>query len=144
MDLTVWSPFKDLEDFFDRYSRGALGPKMSLLGENAEWRPAATIVENDNEYVIKADLPEVKRDDIAVDIEKGVLSIRGERRIEKTSENEKQHRREAFYGKFSRSFALPEDAAVDQVRAEHKDGVLRVHIPKTVAKAPQSVSVKVG
>lgn len=144
MDLIRWSPFGDLDDLFGRYTRGIDSQLPSLLGENAKWRPAANITENDSEYTIKADLPAVKKEDIDVNVENGVLTISGERRIEKSSDDEKEHRRETFYGSFTRSFSLPENADADAISAESKDGVLVVHVPKAKVEKPKSVSIKVG
>ena len=145
MNLIRWSPFRDLDDLFGRYARGFENQELpSLLGDDVKWRPAANIVENDKEYTIKADLPEVKRDDIDVKVENGVLTISGERRIEKSSEDEKEHRRETFYGSFTRSFALPEDTDEQAISAESRDGVLPVHVPKTKSQKREAVSIKVG
>lgn len=143
MSLIGWSPFRDFDDLFDRFSRAASLPSSSLLGESTRWRPAANIVESDKEYTIRADLPEVKREDIDIRVDDGVVTISGERRVEKSSEDEKEHRRETFYGAFSRSFALPENVDVAAISAESKDGVLSVHLPKTKLTEKQSISVKV-
>src|SRR5690606_8114425 len=117
MNLISWSPFRELDDFFDRYSREMARWRPSTLEEGMQWRPSADIVENDSEYVIKADLPEVKKDDIDIRVENGVLTLSGERRVEKSTDGEKEHRRETFYGRFARSFSLPED--VDPRSEEH-------------------------
>lgn len=143
MNLISWSPFRELDDFFERYSRDLGSSRLSALGDNVQWRPSADIVENGKEYTIKADLPEVNKEDIDVKIENGVLTLSGERRVEKSTDDEKQHRREAFYGRFSRSFALPEDVDTDKISADCKDGVLKVHLPKTEAKQPKSIEVQV-
>lgn len=143
MDLISWSPLRDLDDFFSRYTQGLPGPRLTMLGDNVEWRPAATIVENDKEYTIKADLPEVQKKDIEVKVENGVLTICGERRVEKSSEDEKQHRRESFYGTFSRSFTLPDNIDHSKIAAECKDGVVKVHIPKAQSEKKSAVSIKV-
>lgn len=143
MDLIRWSPLKDLDDFFNQYNKGYF-PQSSLLGESATWRPAASIVENEKEYLIKADLPGVEKEDIDVNVEHGVLTISGERRVEKSSDEEKQHRRESFYGSFTRSFSLPDDVNEGEINAETKGGVLRVHLPKTKVGKKSSVSIKVG
>lgn len=143
MDLIRWSPFRELDDLFGRYTRGLESQFPSLQGESVKWRPAANIVENDDEYTIKADLPEVKRQDIDIKVENGVLTISGERRIEKSTENEKEHRRETFYGSFARSFALPDNADEASINAESKDGVLLVHVPKTKSEKREAVQIKV-
>ncbi len=143
MNLISWSPFRELDDLFDRYTRELARWRPVGLEERTYWRPSADIVENDNEYVIKADLPEVKKEDIDIRVENGVLTLSGERRFEKSTEGEKEHRREAFYGKFARSFSLPDDVDVDKISAECRDGVLRVHLPKSEAKKPRTIEVKV-
>jgi HSP20 family protein len=144
MNLISWSPFRELDDFFDRYSRELARVRSGAAENGMQWRPSADIVENDNEYTIKADLPEVKKDDIDIRIENGVLTLTGERRFEKSTEDEKEHRRETFYGSFARSFSLPDDVDVDKISAECKDGVLKLHLPKSEAKKPRSVEVKVS
>ena len=148
MNLISWSPFRELDDFFERYARD-LGAgretgssRLATLDSNIQ-RPTADIVENGKEYTIKADLPEVKKEDIDVKVENGVLTLSGERRVEKSTDDEKQHRRETFYGRFSRSFALPEDVDTTKISAESKDGVLKVHLPKAEAKRAKSIEVKV-
>lgn len=144
MNLIHWSPFRELDDVFERFARPGGLQQRSLLGDKLDWRPAASITENDKEYLVKADLPEVKKDDIDIAIESDILTIRGERRVEKSSEDEKEHRRETFYGSFSRSFGLPADVDQDAITADCKDGVLTVHLPKTKAQdKPQQVSIKV-
>ncbi len=145
MNLISWSPFRELDDFFDRYAREVARWRSTTSEEGGmQWRPSADIVENDNEYVIKADLPEVKKDDIDVRVDNGILTLSGERRVEKSTDREREHRRETFYGKFARSFSLPDDVDADQITAESRDGVLKVRIPKTAAKRPKSVEVKVS
>lgn len=143
MNLISWSPFRELDDFFDRYTRELARWRTGGLEEGIQWRPSADITETDNEYVIKADLPEVKKEDIDIRVENGVLTLSGERRVEKSTEGEREHRRETFYGKFARSFSLPDDVEVDKISAESRDGVLRVRLPKSEAKKPRSIEVKV-
>lgn len=143
MNLISWSPLRDLDDFFDRFSRASSLPGSSLLGENARWRPAANIVENDQEFTIRADLPEVKREDIQISVDNGIVTISGERRVEKSSDDEKEHRRETYYGSFSRSFGLPDNVDVSAISAESKDGVLTVHLPKATKTEKQPISIKI-
>jgi HSP20 family protein len=144
MNLVRWNPFGDLDDLFGRLPRGLNLRNSDFLPEGVEWRPATNISENDKEYTIKADLPEVKKDDIDVSVSNGVLTLSGERRYEKSSENEKEHRRETFHGSFQRSFAVPDDVDVDSIKADTKDGVLVVHLPKKEAQKPEAISIKVG
>jgi len=144
MNLIRWNPFGDLDDFFDRLPRDLLARQSGRLAEGVDWRPAANITENDNEYTIKADLPEVKREDIDVSVANGVLTLSGERRYEKSTENEKEHRRETFHGTFQRSFAVPDDVDVKGIKADTRDGVLVIHLPKQTVEKPESISIKVG
>jgi HSP20 family protein len=140
MNLIPWSPFRELDQMLSRYMRDGLSPS----GDHLQWRPTADITETDKEYLIKADLPEVKKEDIEISVDNGVLTLSGERRVEKSTENEKEHRRESFYGSFQRSFALPDDVDQDKITADCKDGVLKVHLPKSEAKKPKSIQVNVS
>jgi HSP20 family protein len=133
--LTKWNPFRELEDIQNRL-RSLFGrTPMRGLGEEAmtvsEWTPLVDIAEDDKEYLIKAELPEVKKEDVKVSFENGVLTITGERKFEKEEKGKKYHRVERAYGLFVRSFALPEGAAGDKISAEFKDGVLKVHLAKS-------------
>jgi HSP20 family protein len=109
----------------------------------AEWAPLVDIVEQDKEYVIKAELPEVKKDDVKVTVQDDVLTIAGERTIEKEAKGNKYHRVERAYGRFARSFTLPEDADGNKVAAEFKEGVLKVHLPKSERAQIKSIDVKI-
>jgi HSP20 family protein len=144
MNLVRWNPFSDLDDLFGRVPRSLLSRQPGLAVEGVEWRPAANIAENDKEYTIRADLPEVKKEDINVSVANGVLTLSGERRYEKSTEDEKEHRRETFHGTFQRSFAVPEDVDVKAIKADTKDGVLVIRLPKQAVQKPQSVSIEVG
>ena len=143
MDLMRWSPLRDLDELFGRHGRSVESSLPSLLGSDVKWRPAANIVENDDEFTIKADLPAVRKEDIEITIDGGVLTLSGERRLEKSADNEKEHRRETFYGSFSRSFALPDGTDETGIKAETRDGVLLVHIPKVSAEKSKPVSVRI-
>ena len=109
----------------------------------SEWRPLVDLAEDEKEYLIKAELPDVKKEDVKVTVENGVLTITGVRKFEKEEEGKKYHRIERGYGSFMRSFSLPEDAAGDKINAEFKDGVLKVHLPKSAEAKPKSIDVKV-
>ncbi len=145
MALVSWSPFREFEDLFNQYGRVLGRPQASAEREGTvvEWRPVANISETDNEYLIRAELPEVEKKDIEVSVHDGVITLRGERRLEKRDDSEKHHRLESFYGSFSRSFALPADVDETKIVAESKDGVLTVHLPKSEVAKPRSIEVKV-
>lgn len=146
--LNRWNPMRELEDFQHRilsaFRHGADAPRNgqeSLVA--AEWMPLVDITEDAKEYVISAELPEVSRDDVKVTMENRLLTIRGERRLER-EEGRKHHRMERFYGAFARSFAMPDDGDPASVRADFKDGVLRIRIAKSETARPRQVEVKLG
>jgi HSP20 family protein len=131
-----------MEDMFRQYSP-FMARALQRSGEEGAWRPVADISETDKEYLIKAELPEVKKEDVKVTFVDGMITISGERRHEKEQKGENEIRVESFYGTFSRSFALPENIDEKGIRAESKDGVLRVRIPKTQTSATKPVSIEV-
>jgi HSP20 family protein len=110
----------------------------------AEWAPSVDISEDDKEWLIKADLPDVKKEDVKVTVENGVLTVTGERKFEKEEKDKKYHRIERSYGNFFRSFTLPEGAEGAKVSAQFKDGVLEVRLPKNEKAKSKAVEVKVA
>lgn len=147
MRLTRWEPFRSSDDFFRMTMPSLFGrwPQLPLEeGETYEWSPAADISETNNEYLVRAELPGVKREDVKVSLEEGTLTIEGERKQEKEEKGRKMHRIERFYGGFCRRFSLPEDAEATGIRAESKDGVLNVHIPKSKVAKPKAIEIKVS
>jgi HSP20 family protein len=139
MKLARWEPFKEAEDFFRQFGAPMFGRWPSVGGkgsEVSEWAPVADISETDKEYVVKAEIPGVKPGDIKVSLDNGILTIEGERKYEKEDKSEKTHRVESFFGSFCRRFALPDDANTGGIRAEGKDGVLKVHVPKAASAPP--------
>ncbi|HYM35632.1 MAG TPA: Hsp20/alpha crystallin family protein [Steroidobacteraceae bacterium] len=144
MSLIRWEPFREMDDFFRQYS--PFFGKTALRGfseRDNEWTPTANISETDKEYLIKAELPEVKKEDVKITLENGVITLSGERKQQKESKDENEIRVESFYGSFSRSFSLPDNIDANGVRAESKDGVLKVHIPKKEVSKPKAISVQV-
>jgi len=110
----------------------------------ADWVPMVDIAEDDKEYLIKAEIPEVDKKDVKVTVQDGVLTIQGERKQEKEEKDKRFHRVERSYGTFVRTFSLPEDVAEDRMKAEFKDGVLLIHLPKTEKPKPKAVEIKVA
>jgi HSP20 family protein len=145
----AWNPFREMEDLQNRLS-SLMGMNRSRNREEAEllsameWAPLVDIVEEDKEYLVKAELPEVHKEDLSVTVEKGMLTISGERKFEKEEQKRKYHRVERSYGSFIRSFALPEDADGSKIDAEFKDGILCVHIAKSETAKPKAIDVKVS
>ena len=148
--LTRWNQLRQLEAL--QHGLGSLfsrSPAQWPEGQEEqiavpEWAPLVDISEDDKEYLIKAELPEVKREDVKVTAEEGTLTITGERTFEKEEKGRKYHRVERSYGSFVRNFSLPDDASPAKVSAEFKDGVLSVHLGKTQKAKPTHIEVKVG
>jgi HSP20 family protein len=147
---STWDPFKDLEEFEQRLATtfGRVMPKKngdeSEAITTADWAPLVDISEDDKEYLIKAELPGLKKEEVKVTVEEGVMTISGERKVEKEEKTKKYHRVERAYGKFERSFTLPDKADGAKVNAEFKDGMLQVHLPKTEKPAKKALEVKIS
>ncbi|HJS57340.1 MAG TPA: Hsp20/alpha crystallin family protein [Vicinamibacteria bacterium] len=138
--MSRWDGFRELEEMAE--GLGELTGRGPIRA--GDWSPAVDIEETDQEFLIKAELPEVKREDIEVSIQDGVLAIEGERKLEMEQKGRTFHRVERSYGRFVRSFALPEDADAAKVRADFKEGVLRVRVAKRAPTKAKSVQVKVA
>jgi HSP20 family protein len=143
MNITRWEPFREMEDIFRQYSPFFAGALRRNSNEGAAWAPVADIIENDKEYLIKAQLPEVKREDVKITFDNGVITIAGERRMEQEQQEANEIRVESFYGTFSRSFALPDNIDAGAIQAEQKEGVLKVRIPKIKEAAPRKIAIEV-
>jgi len=146
MALVKNTPFTGFEPFFF----GNLGKPFEdtltrfFVEPNARpWVPAVDIHENENELVVKADLPDLKFEDIDVRMENGTLTLRGERKFENKSDKGGYHRLERGYGQFERSFALPETVDPEHVHAAYKDGTLTVTLPKKEVAKPRQIKVQV-
>ena len=145
----TWDPFREIEAMRNQFAR-LLGEGLPLKRyggseelELTEWLPPVDITEDSKEYMVKAELPGLTKENVKVTVEDGVLEITGERKEEKEEKDKKHHRIERSYGSFRRSFTLPEDSSGEKVSAEFKDGVLQVHLPKDQTAKPKSVEVKV-
>ncbi len=145
MTLLKYQPFADVDDFSVplRMFQDSL---TRLMGEpgSRPWTPAVDIFETENELVLKADVPELALKDIDIRMENGTLTLKGERRFEREGTDQGYHRIERSYGAFSRSFAVPDSVDPDKVRAEYKDGVLTVTLPKKEVAKPRAIKVDVS
>jgi HSP20 family protein len=147
--LTKWEPKREIERLWDRFStlfgETPLGwaeePTETLV--MPEWVPTVDISETETEYLVKADLPGVTKEEVKVTVENGLLSLSGERKSEKEEKGKKVHRIERTYGSFLRTFTLPEGTDAAKIAAEFKEGVLTVRLPKTETAKPKTVEVKV-
>src|SRR2546430_17024518 len=140
--LPRWEPM-ELADVENRLSR-FFGRRRTNGRDDitlADWEPLADITEDDKEYIIKAELPDVKKEDVKVTVENGVLTIAGERKFEKEEKNKKYHRVERGYGTFMRSFTLPDDADANKIKAKFKNGLLKMHLPTSKHAKPKQIEV---
>ncbi len=141
MKIKPWDPFRDIDELIGEYlplDRRGLGRLLRGSGQGVEWRPAADLSETESEYVIRADLPGVKKDDVSITLSEGMLTLAGKRQEEKKEKGENEIRVERFVGEFSRRFSLPDDADSTAVKAQADNGSLTIHIPKKKgAKAAQ-------
>lgn len=143
MRLMRWEPFREMDDLLKGFSPlfGRL-PVRTPEGEY-EFVPPADVIEREKEYLVKIDLPDVHKEDVKVLFDDGVLTIKGERKVEKEVKGEKVHRTERYYGMFERSFALPEDVDTKGIRAESKEGVLIVTLPRVAVEKPRPLAITI-
>jgi HSP20 family protein len=144
--MTRWNPFREMQEAQHRLNR-LLDATFGWRGDGgeglqaSEWEPDVDIVEEKKQYIVQADLPGVRRQDVSVTFENGVLRLSGERKPEAEAKERRQHRLECPSGRFHRSFTLPGDAAPGQVHAEFRDGVLRVRVAKSESAKPKQIAV---
>ena len=146
MNLVRWNPLREMSTLQNRINSLFNEPFFRSGHEDDElslgsWYPAVDMFENDDKIVIKAELPGVDKKDISVDVKDQVLTLSGERNYENEVKEENYYRRERASGKFKRSFHLPADVDPDKVKADFKDGVLKVEMPKPEAQKPKRITV---
>jgi HSP20 family protein len=142
MTIMRWEPFGSMDDLFNRALRRHYAYDNDVEGKRS-FLPSADISETDKEYLIRTELPAVKKGDVHVTTEDGMITIQGERKHEEEEKNERFHRVESSYGSFTRSFALPENVDADSIRCESRDGVLTVRIPKKAEKKAKARRIEV-
>jgi HSP20 family protein len=140
-----WEPFREMDDLLKGF-----GPMLGRVPTFAPYReggyeflPLADVIEREKEYLVKVDLPEVRKEDVKVLFDEGLLTIKGERKVEKEVKGETAHRTERFYGTFERSFALPDDVDPKGIHAECKDGVLIVSLPRLAVQKPKPLAITI-
>ena len=145
MAVVQWDPWREIEDMFDRYTRAVGHPRAGGqdVAATGDWAPRVDIAETDKEFVIKAEIPEVKKEDVKVAVDNGILTIQGERKQEKEEKGKKFHRVERCYGSFTRSFTLPNNVNETKIKASFKDGMLSLQIPKAEEAKPKAIEIKV-
>jgi len=145
MAVVRWDPFRDLNLLQDRMNRlfddAGRGWRADEPAATTTWSPAVDIFETEGEIVVKAELPGMERKDITLHLENNVLTLRGERKFEKETKDENYHRIERSYGAFSRSFSIPATVDDENIRAEYKDGVLNIVLPKKEQARPKQIKI---
>ena len=146
MELVRWNPWREMinvrnraNSLFDEF----FYPDAARANVSAvwNWHPVVDVYENDNSFVIKADLPGIEKKDIALDVKDQVLTIKGERHVDEEVQKENAHCRERAYGRFERAFKLPNHVDADKITADYKDGVLKIEIPKPEAVKPKQITI---
>jgi len=145
--LTNWPSFGRLSDLRDEIDRLFESPLSELTRTSqllSGWTPALDVYEEKDNFVVKAELPGMKKEDIEVSLHDGSVSISGERKTESKHEDAEVYRTERFFGRFQRTITLPTAVAADKVKAAYKDGVLTVTLPKTEEAKPKQIDVSVN
>jgi HSP20 family protein len=144
----TWDPFRDLQDFEQRlataFGRGVAKTNGEEPIATADWAPLVDISEDEKEFLVRVELPGLKKEEVKVTVDNGVLTISGERKVEKEEKTRKYHRVERSYGKFERNFTLPDKADGAKIAAEFKEGMLQVRLPKTEKPAHKALEVKIS
>ena len=143
MNIMKWNRFTGFDDFEEKLNRLARTSETDAM-TFGEWTPAVDIKETEREYVVTADLPNVKKEEVKVSFHEGVLTLEGERKLEREENTERFHRIERGYGKFVRRFVLPNEVDPNHVTAAFKDGSLTVLVPKSANAKPKTIEVKVA
>ena len=149
--LITWNQLREMEEATQNRVNRFFGGFPNRIGSGethsltvADWSPEVDISQDDQEYLLKADLPEMKKEDVRVTVEDGILCVSGQRKSEKEGQKRKFHRIERSFGNFRRSFTLPEDADSRKVTADFRDGVLKVHLPTTARPKSKAIEIKVA
>ena len=143
--VTRWEPFRNLSTLQEQVNR-LFDSSFKGNGDNSTlttWAPAVDIYETENELVLKADLPDVNEKDLDIRVENNMLTIRGERKFEQKVNEDNYLRIERTYGSFSRSFSLPNTVNTEAIKADYKNGVLTVQLPKRAESKPKQVKVNI-
>jgi len=145
MAVVRWDPFRDLNMLQDRMNRLFDDAGRTWRSDDpaatTTWSPAVDIFETEGEIVVKAELPGMDRKDIALNLEKNVLTLRGERRFAKEAKDDNYHRIERSYGAFSRAFSIPATVDEEKINADYKEGVLKIVLPKKEQVKPKQIRI---
>ena len=148
MELVRWEPFESLNRTQSRINdlfEEAFGrPRLPHTSNSGVWYPPVDILESKDFYLIRAELPGIKKEDFNLELKDGTLTLSAERKFEEPEDGVEYHRVERVAGKFSRSFYLPQTVKHDGIKASYRDGILEVHVPKAEEAKPKQISVSVN
>jgi HSP20 family protein len=142
--ISRWDPLRDLQRVQDEMSRLFDDRLMTRGGESVGWTPSVDIFEDEEGVSLRFDLAGVEPKDVDIRFENGVLTLRGERKLDREDKRDNYHRIELSYGTFTRSFSLPGTIDAEKIKAESKTGILTVYLPKKPEAKPKSIQVKVS
>jgi HSP20 family protein len=139
-----WRAMAELENEMDRWFRSRVGsfPSLSALPEEFDFSPTADFQETDKEYILKMDIPGIKKSEIKIEVEGNTLTVSGERKEEKEEKSAKRHYTESSYGSFMRSFSLPQPINEKEVKAQYIEGILKVTVPKTDKSNAKTIAIQ--
>ena len=140
---TRWEPFRDLARLQDEMTR-LFDDRAYRAGESVGWTPPCDIFEDEDGLALRFDLAGVDPKDVDIRFENGILTLKGERKLENEDKRDSYHRIELAYGTFTRSFSLPGTVDAEKIRADAKNGLLTIHLPKRAEARPRAIQVKVG
>lgn len=146
LDITRWDPFKELSalrEEIDRLFDSFFGRVPQVAERETTWTPAINLEETQNEYIVHAELPGLKKEDIKVHVSEDSVTISGERKVEREEKGRTYHRVEMAYGKFQRTIYLPGEVIPDKAKASYKDGILTITIPKSETAKPKEIEIEI-
>jgi HSP20 family protein len=147
MAITRWKPFRDVvtvQDEMNRLFEDIFGHRPARVHwTNGDWNPSVDVTEDKESVVVKAEMPGMKKDDVKISVQDNVLTLKGEKKQEKEEKEADYHRIERSYGSFCRSFQLPTAVRTDRIKANYKDGVLSVTLPKTEEVKPKEIPISI-
>ena len=146
MELIRWNPMREMLNFRHQMNHWFDDDFNPIVRDDAklslwDWNPVVDVYDNDDNIVIKAELPGIDKKDINIDVKDGVLTLKGERSYDNEVKKDKYYRRERSFGKFVRTFQLPADVDPEKIIADYKDGILKIDIPKPEEQKPKQIAV---
>lgn len=142
MELVRWEPFESLSNMQSRMN-DLFGERFWAQTDSATWYPPVDVLESKDAYLVRAELPGMKKEDFHLEVKDGVLTLSGERKSEKATDGAEYRSVERISGKFWRSFSLPETVKHDAIQATYKDGILEIHVPKAEEAKPRQIEITV-